>query len=106
MEEAAAATAGVTVALGYSLHGLLLACLGGARIVALGDGRIAAAVADVPGATVLTEPIEVEAVADATIAAVGVSDALVTARRRHARARCDEARNHLRAVAMNGSPVR
>ncbi len=106
VEEAAAATSGVTVALGHSLHGLLLACVSGARVVALGDGRIAAALAGVPGATVLTEPCEPEAVADAVIAAVGVPDALVTARRRHARARCDEARNHLRAVAMNGSPVR
>lgn len=106
VEEAAAATAGVTVALGYRLHGLLLACLTGARIVGIGDRRIADAFEDVPGATVLTEPCEPEAVGAATIASVAARDALVTARRRHARARCDEARNHLRAVAMNGSPVR
>jgi polysaccharide pyruvyl transferase WcaK-like protein len=105
-EEAAAALTGVTVALGCRLHGLLLACLCGARIVAVGnESRVAGTFADVPGATVFAEPCEVDAVTAATLAAVTARDAMATARRRHVRARCDEARNHLRTVAMSGSPM-
>jgi hypothetical protein len=55
---------------------------------------------------VFAEPCEVEAVAAATLAAVTARDVMATARRRHVRARCDDARNHLRTVAMSGSPMR
>lgn len=107
VEEAAAALSGVTVALGCRPHGLLLASICGARVVGVGAvGRIGAMFSDLPGTTVFAEPCEIEEVAAATIHAVSATDHLASARRRQVRALCDEARNHLRTVAMNGCPIR
>ena len=107
VEEVAAALSGVTVALGCRPHGLLLASICGARIVAVGNvGRMGAMFADLPGTTVFGEPCEVDEVAAATIEAITSGDHLAPARRAQVRARCDEARNHLRTVAMNGCPMR
>lgn len=106
VEEALRAVTGVTVALGYRLHNLLLATLCGARVVALGSGAVRETFASVPGATVLDANSEADAVAAATIRAVGTPDSLGPARRLHARDLCDQARTHLRAVAMNGTPLR
>jgi polysaccharide pyruvyl transferase WcaK-like protein len=107
VEEAAAALRGVTVAVGCRPHGLLLASVCGARIVAVGDrGRMGTMFADLPGTTVFGEPCEVDEVAAATMEAVTSGDLLAPARRQQVRARCSEARTHLRTVAMNGAPMR
>jgi hypothetical protein len=107
VEEAAAALSGVTVALGCRPHGLLLASICGARVVAVGGrGRVGAMFGDVPGTTLVAEPCEVEEVAAATMEAITAGDHLGPARRRRVLALCGEARNHLRTVAMNGRPLR
>ncbi len=106
VDEAVQAVTGVTVALGYRLHNLLLATLCGARVVAIGSGAVAETFATVPGAAVLDPNSDADTVAAATITAVGTPDWLGAARRMHVRELCDQARTHLRAVAMNGSPMR
>ncbi|HEX6493526.1 MAG TPA: polysaccharide pyruvyl transferase family protein, partial [Candidatus Dormibacteraeota bacterium] len=71
VEEAAAALRGVTVSLGCRSHGLLLASVCGARIVAVGNkARMGAMFGDLPGTKVFGEPCEVDDVAAATMEAV------------------------------------
>jgi hypothetical protein len=103
VEAAAAAMTGVTVALGCRLHGLLLAYLSGARIVAVSSsGEVAESFAGAPGATLLAEPCDVDAATDAVLTAVTSSEGMHAERRRHVQARCDDARRHLRTVALHG----
>jgi polysaccharide pyruvyl transferase WcaK-like protein len=98
--EAAAALGQAPLSLGFRLHGLLLAYVGGARVIAVSRSqKVTKTFTDVPGAEVLEEPF---ATPTAVLALARKEEPPLQLRRDHALAARAAAASHLAEVVMAG----
>jgi polysaccharide pyruvyl transferase WcaK-like protein len=97
--EAAAALSRASLSLGFRLHGLLLAYMGGARVIALSRSqKVRATFSGAPGADILEER---QATPAAILALARIEPPSSSIRREHALGARDLAANHLTRVVCS-----